>query len=230
MRSIFVTVLLLGSFLTSTAVFAAKADQKQTSLEDQLKTLDAVNQSPAEANHEKLYSVQSRYLPLKNRSEITAGVAQNMTADSFLNTQQFEVAYRFHFNDKWSVGLAQAWVNNQLKSETQTIQTTGAIPEEPFASSRTDLTAEYNFFYGKFRWGGETVSYFDMYGAVGPGIVQQNTGSTTAAVADVGFAFWLGKWGSARAGLKDYAYNETYLSGVSFQQNLHAHIDIGYIF
>jgi outer membrane beta-barrel protein len=217
-------------FLISAIAAAEPASKRPTSLEDELKTLDSSNQMPAAANHDKLYSVQPRYLPLKFRSEVTAGVAQNMTSDSFMKTQQAEVAYRFHFNDKWSAGLAYAWVNNQLKPETQTIQAAGAIPQEPYASSRVDLTAEYNFFYGKFRWSGETVSYFDMYGAFGPGIVEQNTGSTSAAVADVGFAFWLGKWGSARVGLKDYAYNETYLSGTSFQQNLHAHVDIGYIF
>ncbi len=232
MKSIFAFVLLATVF--AVPGFAANNPSKasQLSLEDQLKTLDTGNQLPASANHDKMYSVQPRYLPLQYRSEISFGAAQDMTPDSFLKTQQLELEYRFHFNDRWSVGLAQAWVDNQLKGETTNIQ--GALPAVPYATMRQDLTVEYNIFYGKFRWGSETVSYFDMYGALGTGRITQVTGNSTdnvnATVADVGFAFWLGKWGSARLGIKDYAYNETYLSGTLTQHNIHAHVDLGYIF
>jgi outer membrane beta-barrel protein len=237
------TAMLIAFSLSCANLWAeeqANADKKQApvkkeapvSLEDQLKALDAANQAPAAANREKLYAVQQRYLPLKWKSEFSAGYGYNMTGDSFLRTQQAELAYHLHFNDRFSIALAHAFVNNAFKSETDNIRTTdgAVIPDVPYAYTRSDLLAEVNMFYGKFRWGPDTVSYFDAYLALGPGLIRQNNGKVGAGVGDVGFAFWLGKWGSARLGLKDYVYNETYRSEKKLQQNIHAHFDVGYLF
>ena len=234
MKQISLAVLTGVMMVSSVSWAAAKkpADKNQpVSLENQLKALDAGNQAPAAANREKLYAVQARFLPLRFKSEFTVGGASNLTGDSFLRTQQLEMAYYFHLNDRWSLAFSHAWVDNKFKSDTDNLKTKdGAIPDVPYAITRSDLTVEYNVFYGKFRWSTDSVSYFDQYLALGPGQVEQNTGSTMAAVADVGFACWLGQWGSARLGLKDYYYKEQYSSGATMTQNIHAHLDLGYIF
>lgn len=222
-------------FLFSWTGFAEpKADAGQTavpSLEEQLKSLDSANQAPTTVTNEKLYAVQTRYLPLKNKSEFSMGGALNHTPSSFLRTQQLHVGYRFHFSDRWSLGLAHAWVNNKLKADLETLKSKeGIVPLVPYAISRSDLMLEYHVFYGKFRWSAERVSYFDFYLGLGPGMVEQNTGTVGAGVGDLGFAFWLGRRGSARVGLKDYVYNETYPSGNVLTQNLHSHLDLGYLF
>ena len=219
--------------LQVSAAEAPKADAKspQATLQEQLQALESTNTLPAAANREKLYAVQSRYLPLRFKHEFTLGGASNLTPDSFLATQQFEVGYRFHFNDRWALGLNQAWVSNTFKDAVNNIRTAdGAVPDVPFAYSRSDMMLEMNIFYGKFRWTAETVSYFDVYAALGPGMVRQNTGTTGAAVGDLGFAAWLGQWGSVRMGLKDYYYKQTYRTGAQMAHNIHAHLDIGYIF
>jgi|SRR5665213_2874417 len=227
-------LLVVGLMAAATSnAWAAKSTEKTqtTSLEDQMKALDAGNQAPASVTREKLYAVQSRYLPLTFKSEFTLGGASNLTGDSFLRTQQVEIGYRFHFNDRWSAGVDYAWVDNAFKSDADNLKSTsGAIPDVPYAKTRADLMVEYNVFYGKFRFSTDTVSYFDQYVAIGPGTVEQNTGSTSAWVADVGFAFWLGQWGSARFGLKDYYYTEQYRSGDVSSNNIHAHLDLGYLF
>jgi outer membrane beta-barrel protein len=210
---------------------AAAAPAKAGSLEDQLKALDTSNQAPAGANREKMYAVQARYLPLKWKNEFTIGGASNLTGDSFIRTNQIEAGYHLHFSDRWSAALSHAWVDNELKSEVDTVKTNnGALPDVPYSISRTDLTAEYNVFYGKFRWTAETVSYFDQYIALGAAQIEQNTGTSMGYVADIGFAFWMGKWGSTRLGLKDYYYKEDYRSGPLWTNNLHAHLDLGYLF
>jgi outer membrane beta-barrel protein len=229
----FVGILALTALLSAPYIGRAEetAAPKKTSLEDQLKAMDFANQAPIGESRESLYAIQARYLPLKWKSEVTMGAATNLTPDSFLTSEQFEIGYRIHFNDSWSLGVANAWVNNRLKSEATTIQTRdGAIPEVPFASTRTDLMLEYNVFYGKFRWSTTSVSYFDVYVAGGPGVVRQNTGTVGAGVADLGFVFWVSQWGSVRMGLKDYYYNETFRSDTSPSSNLHAHLDLGYLF
>lgn len=210
----------------------AKAPPAKGSLEEQLKTLDTGNTIPVGANREKMYAVQARYLPLRWKSEFTIGAASNVTGDSFIKTNQLEAGYRLHINDRWAAGFQYAWVDNELKSsEVGAVKTNnGALPDVPYAKSRADLTAEFNTFYGKFRWTAETVSYFDQYIALGAAQIEQNTGTSTGYVGDLGFAFWMGKWGSARVGMKDYYYREDYRSGPLWTHNLHAHLDLGYLF
>jgi len=221
----------LGANAATTKTADTKAEATPASLEDQLKALDLANQPAAGVNKEKLYAVQTRNLPLKFKSEFNLGFGDNLTGDSFLSTQQLEVGYRFHFNDRWAVGLGYAWVNNTFKSDATTLRDAqGAIPDVPFATSRADLTVEFNTFYGKFRWSADSVSYFDQYVALGAGRIAQNTGSDTGAVADIGLAAWLGKWGSMRLGLKDYYYAEHYRTATQNTNNLHAHLDMGYLF
>jgi outer membrane beta-barrel protein len=215
--------------LLSVGVYATPATD--ASLEDQLQALDVANQAPAATSKEVLYAVQSRYLPLTHKNEFSVGGGLNLTGDSFVLSEQAEVGYRFHFNDRWAVGLNYALVANQLSSAADRFRSSeGIVPDVPYAKSRTDLLAEYNVFYGKFRYSVDRVFYFDQYIAAGPGFVEMNTGTVGAAVADVGFAFWLSRWGSARIGLKDYYYEEVYRSGTSPTHNLHAHLDIGYLF
>lgn len=230
--SLSVVLFLMGSALTAVAedVVPQATPKAGLSLEDQLKELNSGNQAPM-VSREKLYAVQERYLPLRHKSEVTLGGAMNLTGNSFLRTQQVALGYRFHFNDRWSMGLSHAFVFNQFTTGADNLKTAdGAVPHVPYASSRSDMMVEYHVFYGKFRWSVDTVSYFDQYIAIGPGIVAMNNGVVGAAVADIGFAFWLGKWGSARVGLKDYFYNEAYRSGSTASQNVHAHLDMGYLF
>jgi len=219
----FITFLFAGLF--SLPAFAA------TSLEDQLHDMDAGNSPPEAVSRENFYAVQARYLPLAWKSEVTVGGAINLTGDSFLSTKQLEVGYRLHFSDKWSLGAEYDSVSNSFTSAGNNLLTeNGAVPDVPYAKSRTEVTAEYHVFYGKFRWSTETVSYFDQYVAVGPGIVQMNNGTTGAGVADAGFVFWIGRFGSMRIGVKDYVYNELYRSGPQLTNNLHVHLDAGVVF
>ncbi len=222
----FFFILIVAVSLVAVNAFAAKA-----TLEEQLQSLDSGNAPPDGVSQENLYAVQTRYLPLEHKSELTIGGGMGMLGDSFLNTTQVELTYHFHFNDRWSVALLQDVVSNQFTSAEDHLQATqGAVPDVPYAYSRTGLLAEYHVFYGKFRWSEDSVSFFDQYIAAGPGVISMNTGTTGAGIADAGFVFWLGRWGSLRLGLKDYVYDELYRSGPQLTNNLMAHMDIGVVF
>ena len=43
----------------------------------------------------------------------TVGGGWNLTGDSFVSTSQIEAGYRFHFNDRLSLGANYAWVSNR---------------------------------------------------------------------------------------------------------------------
>lgn len=215
-------------FLSLSQAWAAPAGN----LEDELKNLELPpNRLPAAVTKEKFYSVQERYSPLKFRSEITLGGAQNLTGDSFLVTRETNLGYRFHVNNRWSLGLSHSFVSNQFTSAGERfLNTEGFIPDVPYARNRSDLTVAYNVFYGKFRLSSDQIFYFDQYLALGPGVVEMNTGTYGAAIADAGLALWLGRWGSARVGFKDYLHNEAHRTGTSLYHNVHAHLDVGYLF
>lgn len=229
-----------GALIMSQGLFAGSAwaldgaipnsSGESQPLEEQLKALDVKNQAPASVSKEKLYAVQTRNLPLANKSEVSFGGGYNLTPDNFVNSQQLEFGYRYHFNNRWSLGTQYATVANKISPAGEQLRSKGVIPDVPYAKNRTDLTLGYNLFYGKFRLSVDRAFNFDQYVALGPGIMQTNSGSTVAVVGDVGLALWLGRWGSTRIGLKDYYYQENYRSGSVANHNLHAHLDVGYLF
>lgn len=217
----------IALFLLSPLAFSAE-DPVQAQLDREMKALDLPDHAPAAMTHEKLYSVQQRYLPLENVNEISLGGGQNLSGNSFLDTWQTELSLRHHFNDRWSAGLAAAWVQNRFTDSARRLEATdGILPEVPFARERYDLTAEANLFYGKFRLTSERVFYFDQYVAFGPGLEHMNESWVGALTGDIGLAIWLGHWGSLRMGLKDYYYNETYRDETQARNNLTWHLDLG---
>src|SRR5260221_172877 len=71
------------------------------SLDSQLKSLNLPsNELPAQVSAEKLYAVQSRFVPVDGRSELTMGGGNNFTPDSFINSGQFNLGYQYHLNEK----------------------------------------------------------------------------------------------------------------------------------
>jgi outer membrane beta-barrel protein len=124
-----------------------------------------------------------------------------------------------------------SFVSNKFTESAMTLQNqSGYVPDVSYVSRKLELTAAYNLFYGKFRVTSDTVYYFDQYWALGAGRMDTGLGQEWAAVADAGLVLWLGKWGSARLGLKDYYYNEKTLFNSSMAHNLHGHLDVGYLF
>src|SRR5689334_5165563 len=117
-------------------VVAVQVAQAETmSLEDELRGLENANGAPAAASKEKLYAVQTRYLPLHFKHEVSAGGGMNLTGDSFLLSGMAEVGYRFHFNDRWSVGAGYGVVTNKLSTAADPLRRDGVIPDVPYAKS-----------------------------------------------------------------------------------------------
>ncbi len=219
----------LLALLLSNGARASTAEAPLGNLEDQLNLLNLPgNQAPASIANEKLYAVQTRYAPLTHRSEIVLGGGLNVTGSGFLDTKEASLGYRFHFGDRWSLGLSGSLVNNSLTNTAQLlISREGIIPDVAYAKYRADATLGFNVFYGKFRLSMDQVFYFDQYASIGAGVAGMNTGSAPAAVADLGFAFWMGRSGVVRFGVKDYFHQEKRNLGQNMVHNVHGHLDVG---
>lgn len=212
----------------ATSAFAAP----EKPLTDMLADLETpANQAPASVATEKLYSVQGRYAPLKSRSELLVGGGYNFGGSGYLSMSQIEAAYRFHFSDRASLGLFGSYNFNKLNESGATLMNQNQlVPDVAYSRYRASLLFAYNTFYGKIRFGMDSVTYFDQYIAIGPGIVSMNTGTSPSAVLDVGFAFWIGRNGSVRFGVQNEFFSEKRVQSTVFRNDAVAHLDLGILF
>lgn len=210
---------------------ALNANASEVPLEEQMKLLDSpVNQLPAgvTVDSEKYYSVQSRYVPLRNRSEIDLNASQLLNGNGFLNTSQFGAAYRFHFNDNWNLSAHAAWMNNARSAAGDRLfSQEDILPDAAYLKNRYDLLLTRNLFYGKFRLTMDQVFYFDQFISLGGGYVNLDRNSSPEAVADIGFGFWMGRTGALRVGMKNYVYREQRRITASIVHDMNAYLELG---
>lgn len=199
------------------------------------KKLDALNIPDDKVtpvlSEDKLFVVNTRYSSLVNRHELSLMGANNFTADSHLSTQSAGLAYRYHINSKWSLGLRYNRYSNELTTAGQRLfDDKKLLPDTDFAFNSQELFVNYNTIYGKLRWSEETVVYFDQYIALGGGKMELASGKTNLAFLDLGFAFWLGKHMSTRVGFKNEFFKQTQLNGEVNKYNGMGYLELGYLF
>ncbi len=206
------------------------------SLETQLEQLQApVNGAPSAVSGEKLYSVQTRYSPLRNHVELSLGGAKNFSTNGYLSSHQIDLGARYYFSDRWFVGASGSYVFNQASAFTEAmIATQGFAPDVASTKFRGELLGGFNLFYGKFRLSMDKVFYFDQYIAIGPGLVnfvdiKHREATNLAAVADVGLVLWFGRQASLRVGVKDYFFKEERSKSAAYVNHFVGHFQLGYL-
>jgi outer membrane beta-barrel protein len=178
--------------------------------------------------NDKLYSIQERLYPLKNRHELGFTGGKNLNQDGHLDSTQWGGMYRYHINNKWALGLNHFRMNNELSSAgKKLVDEKGILPDRDYVKSQTDVVAEYNLFYGKMRFDLDEVVYFDQYWGLGAGQLELGGGNATAMVIDAGVAFWIGKMMSARMGLKNDFYKEQNINGETSVHNMVGYLSFG---
>jgi outer membrane beta-barrel protein len=226
----------LSLFIFTVALLPASAFAEpapsSTSLEAELNSLKTpANMPPNGVTHEKLYSVQTRYNPLKGRFGISVGAARNFTGSSYLNMTQLNLDLRYHLSDRWSLVLGGAYGFNSFTSDADRLMSSdGMLPDSAYVKTRAHALGAFNLFYGKFRASMDEVFYFDQYVAVGPGLVMTQFGSAPSGVIDIGFVFWAGRHFDVRLGFQNEFFNEKRIKSSSSERHSLAHLDIGYTF
>ncbi len=196
-----------------------------------LKSLDLGSDAMPQAQlNSKSYIYQSRSFPLKNKIELSAGAAQNISNNGFLSSRQVSVGVGYHLNDAWAFRLQYAKVDNKFTDSAEKLfQSQGVLPEIDYAKSRLDISTEYSLFYGKFRFGQETVNYFDVLATGGVAQTEMSSGSKVGPVLGLGMAFWTNPI-SYRLNVRDYIHQENNLGASQSRNNFHAGIELGYVF
>ncbi|MGE4130376.1 MAG: outer membrane beta-barrel domain-containing protein [Bdellovibrionales bacterium] len=221
----------MRTLLALLLVFSSSSFATPKSLERELKDLDVKEAVPSSKISERIYAVQERITPLRHRFEIGVSAAQNYTGSSFLDSSQFSGELGFHITDRWAAALAYSHVVNEFtKGARNLANASGFLPDVDYALSRKEARATYNAFYGKFRLSRTQALSFDQY--IGLGVVQNDlqSGQAIGPVAEIGFAFWLGKMAAFRLGVKDYYYREQSTLSKGNTHNVHGYLQTGLLF
>lgn len=232
MKKLLVLASIVFAYSATASTEPSSSAGDSTPLESQLQGLELPgNQAPFGVTGEKLYSVQNRFSSLKYRSEAYLGTAYNFMGNGYMTMTQADLGYRFHFSDRWSLGVQGSYAFNSLnKSGDLLLKEQGLLPDAAYVKSRASLLLGYNTFYGKLRFSMDSVTYFDQYVAVGPGVVNLDTGKANSFVADVGFVFWMKKMGSLRIGLQNEIYRESRGAATGTVYDMLGHLDLGLLF
>lgn len=228
---------LIGAFVAANVAVAEEgaetAPATKPSLQDQLQSLELpTNTAGTSVAKEKLYSVQDRFVSLKNRFEISVAGAQQVTDTGFITTKEVALGARYYIDSKWSVGAQYSYAFNAFSDSTNSLyEQEGILPKISFVKSRADLTARYLLFYGKFRLSMDTVLYFDHFVSLGPAMIQMDAGNSIGAVADTGFVFWIGRKWNALFGVRNYAFSKPSEDGEStFSNQVQIYFSGGFLF
>ncbi len=197
--------------------------------------LDALNipdnQISPVISQDKVFVLNTRYSSLTNRHEATLAGANNFNNESHLTTQNASLAYRYHINPKWSLGLRHSEYYNKLTPAGQKLLKDEKIaPDSDFSKNSNEVFTNFNLFYGKMRMTQKTVMYFDQYLGLGAGKINLARGSENMVTADIGVAFWMGSNMSSRFGMRNEFYKQTTLSGQKNVHNVNGYLEIGYLF
>lgn len=223
----FKNILIFTSVLIASSVFG------EVPLEKQLEMLKMpTNKVPGAVSEEKLYSVQLRHSPLSKRHEVSLSGARDFATDGYMDTNQVGLNYRYHFDDKWSVNAGYAKVFNELNDSGRAlINQKKLVYDSDYHIAQYDVGAEYNLFYGKFRFGMDEVFYFDQYVGLSGGVIEARRGMKPTAGIDIGIAFWAGKKMSLRTGLKNNFFEEENgLGEKAIARNMVGYLAFGYFF
>jgi outer membrane beta-barrel protein len=226
----FVLGFLLLFSLSAFGVEKEKTAEKWTSLDEQLDQLKMpANQTPGAVSEDKLYSVQLRYVPLVKAHEVSLGGSKDFNSEGHLDSNQVSLDYRYHFTDKWTLKVSYLKAFNKLnKSGEVLLKNEKLVSDSDYMMSKADIGAEYNLFYGKFRFGTNSVFYFDQYIGLTAGMIELRRGATVVGGIDAGFAFWMGKKGSLRIGVHNNFYQETNgLGDKALTRNMIGYLSLG---
>ena len=224
--------ILAMSFILASFVSIAEDKKIASDLESKLESLSVPSDKVTPLiSEDKLYSVNSRYSSLNKRFELTMFGANNFNADSHINTTQRGTTARFHWNDRWSLGYRYTDYFNELSSAGKKVFREAAyLPDTDYALKSSEGFVNFNTIYGKLRFTKDTIVYFDQYISLGYGTIGLAGGETKMYSVDLGFAFWMGRYMSARFGVKSESYTQKKLKGQENVHNAMGYLELGYLF
>ena len=184
--------------------------------------------------------VQQRIVDRFNRHEFSPEMGLISGGTSYFNTSFVALAYQYHINPHWSVGLKYNYYLNKLTPEGDKIidQAIANVDEENELTSipemnwpRQSYITQLNWYpiYGKLNIYDEGIIHFDMYTILGIGQMALRHGETMTYQVGFGTGFWISQHLTARLEYKYKTYDVEYYAGT---KNMTVHdfgLSLGYM-
>src|SRR4051812_20388738 len=114
-------------FLLVLPLFASAAASDP--LENEIQALSVTENLPATISKEKLYSTQSRNLPLKKKIEVLVMGSAGLAGNDFMKTNQLGGEIQYHFSDRWALAAAYSKVYNKFSNSAEKLMSSeGLLP------------------------------------------------------------------------------------------------------
>jgi outer membrane beta-barrel protein len=221
----------------------------QTSAEDINKDFDSLGDNriileKAKAlNPEKEVSiVQDRLVSRRNRFEISPEYAGTFGGDTYTKSQSLGVNVNYHFNPNWSVGARYSYFFNQLTPEGKSLYNrayqdyqanpnnpTATIPQVDYPKSEAMALVNWYPIYGKMNLFDKAITHFDLYGVLGYGQVELNSGSSPTYTVGGGFGFWHTQHLTTRIEMRYQNYKAQYYTGTKSLDLAIASVQMGWL-
>lgn len=164
--------------------------------------------------------VQNRAVSRTKRIELAPEFAGTFGGDSYNRTKSFGLNAHYHFNPRWSVGARYEYSFNSLTAEGQAMvdqaiadyNKNPGSPTAPYPSidfPKSQMMAFVNWYplYGKLNLMDKGIAHFDLYGIMGAGQVQLNSGSATTYTGGLGVGFWINQHITSRMEMRYQTYS-----------------------
>lgn len=254
MKNNLLNLVILSSVLVSLNSFAASTkantnNGKATNIENINKDFDSLggNQilldKAAAINPEvRTQVVQNRIVDRSKRFEFSGEYANTFGGDTYVRSGTFAAGAQYHINNNWSLGARYGITYNKLTPEGNDMvdkaaadylanpQTTKApVPDIDYPKSVAMAFVNYYPLYGKMSWLGRGITHFDIYGQLGYGTMELNSGNAPVISGGLGMGAWLTQNLTARVEARYMDYTAQYYNGPMKQGITSASLQIGWL-
>ena len=184
--------------------------------------------------------VQQRIVDRFNRHEFSPEIGLISGGNSYFDTSFVALAYQYHINPHWSVGLKYNYYLNELTLEgdeliNQAIENINegneltSIPEMNWP--KQSYIAQLNWYpiYGKLNIYDKGVVHFDMYTILGVGQMDLRRGETMIYQIGFGTGFWISQHLTTRLEYKYKTYDVEYYAGTENTMVHDFSLSLGYM-
>lgn len=178
------------------------------------------DRAKAMSSEKNVSIVQNRVVDRNKRVELAPEFSGTFGGDSYNRTKSLGLNAHYHFNPRWSIGARYEYSFNTLTPEGKAMvddaiadyNANPGSPTAPFPSidfPKSQMMAFVNWypFYGKLNLMDKGIAHFDIYGILGAGQVQLNSGSTNTYTGGMGVGFWINRNITSRMEMRYQTYN-----------------------
>jgi outer membrane beta-barrel protein len=172
----------------------------------------------------KRRDVRDRLFQQTNRHELTIAGGY-YASDMFDGTYIVGGAYAYHMTEDFAVEASGAWTHLTSSGGPELERTFSLLANKSRRELLFDADLVWDPAHGKLRLGG-SIRHFDLYVAMGAGVVDSVLSSDIAGNGGFGLKFFLGRAMAVRIDVRDHVYRQQLLTRKEWVNDVTAMIGV----